>query len=130
MRKIFRNDWAELLNDELNEPYYQQLRKFLIDEYSTRKIFPNMYDIFNALPVSRAGTGARLELFGFARRAAAAVAYEHLQGTARRFGLLRPRQRLLETVGRSRRLAVERGLDGQSARGEFTSRTRLGTVHR
>lgn len=49
MRKIFRNDWAELLNDELNEPYYQELRKFLIDEYSTKKIFPNMYDIFNAL---------------------------------------------------------------------------------
>ncbi len=49
MRKIFKNDWAELLNDELNEPYYQELRKFLIDEYSTKKIFPNMYDIFNAL---------------------------------------------------------------------------------
>ena len=49
MRKIFRNDWAELLDDELKEPYYQALRKFLIDEYSTRKIFPNMYDIFNAL---------------------------------------------------------------------------------
>ena len=49
MRKIFRNDWAELLNDELNAPYYQELRKFLIDEYGTRKIFPNMYDIFNAL---------------------------------------------------------------------------------
>ena len=29
--------------------YYQELRKFLIDEYSTKKIFPNMYDIFNAL---------------------------------------------------------------------------------
>ncbi|MBR0260922.1 MAG: uracil-DNA glycosylase [Selenomonadaceae bacterium] len=49
MRKIFKNDWAELLNDELNEPYYRELRKFLIDEYSTKKIFPNMYDIFNAL---------------------------------------------------------------------------------
>ena len=49
MKKIFKNDWAELLNDELNEPYYQELRKFLIDEYSTKKIFPNMYDIFNAL---------------------------------------------------------------------------------
>ena len=49
MKKIFRNDWAQLLNDELNEPYYQELRKFLIDEYSTKKIFPNMYDIFNAL---------------------------------------------------------------------------------
>ena len=49
MRKIFKNDWAELLDDELNEPYYQELRKFLIDEYSTKQIFPNMYDIFNAL---------------------------------------------------------------------------------
>ena len=46
MRKIFRNDWAELLDDELKEPYYLELRKFLIDEYSTKKIFP---DIFNAL---------------------------------------------------------------------------------
>ena len=49
MRKIFKNDWAELLDDELKEPYYQELRKFLINEYSTKQIFPNMYDIFNAL---------------------------------------------------------------------------------
>ena len=49
MRKIFRNDWAQLLDDELKEPYYLELRKFLIDEYGTKKIFPNMYDIFNAL---------------------------------------------------------------------------------
>ena len=49
MKKIFRNDWAELLDDELKEQYYQELRKFLIAEYSTKKIFPNMYDIFNAL---------------------------------------------------------------------------------
>ena len=49
MRKIFRNDWAPLLDDELKQPYYLELRKFLIDEYSTKKIFPDMYDIFNAL---------------------------------------------------------------------------------
>lgn len=49
MRKIFRNDWAELLDDELKQPYYLELRKFLIDEYGTKKIFPGMYDIFNAL---------------------------------------------------------------------------------
>lgn len=49
MKKIFRNDWAELLDEELKEQYYQELRKFLIEEYSTKKIFPNMYDIFNAL---------------------------------------------------------------------------------
>lgn len=49
MKKIFRNDWAQLLDDELQQPYYRELRQFLIDEYSTKKIFPNMYDIFNAL---------------------------------------------------------------------------------
>ena len=47
--QIFKNDWADLLNDELQKPYYQELRKFLIAEYRTREIFPNMYDIFNAL---------------------------------------------------------------------------------
>ena len=47
--KIFKNDWADLLNDELQKPYYQELRKFLIGEYRTQEIFPDMYDIFNAL---------------------------------------------------------------------------------
>ena len=49
MRKIFHNDWAQLLDDELKQPYYLELRQFLIGEYRTQKIFPNMYDIFNAL---------------------------------------------------------------------------------
>lgn len=47
--EIFHNDWAELLNDELKQPYYQRLREFLKAEYSTRRIFPDMYAIFNAL---------------------------------------------------------------------------------
>ena len=47
--KIFKNDWAVLLDDELQKPYYQELRKFLIGEYRTQEIFPDMYDIFNAL---------------------------------------------------------------------------------
>ena len=47
--KIFKNDWADLLDDELQKPYYQELRKFLIGEYRTKEIFPDMYDIFNAL---------------------------------------------------------------------------------
>ena len=49
MRKIFFNDWANFLNDEIKKPYYLELKKFLIGEYSTRKIYPDMYDIFNAL---------------------------------------------------------------------------------
>ena len=49
MRKIFRNDWAPLLDGELQKPYYLELRKFLIEEYRTQKIYPDMYEIFNAL---------------------------------------------------------------------------------
>lgn len=49
MKKIFSNDWEDLLAAELQKDYYQDLRKFLIGEYRTQKIFPDMYDIFNAL---------------------------------------------------------------------------------
>ena len=47
--EIFLNDWAEYLNPELKKPYYLELRKFLVSEYKSRQIFPDMYDIFNAL---------------------------------------------------------------------------------
>ncbi|MCR5758285.1 MAG: uracil-DNA glycosylase [Selenomonas sp.] len=47
--EIFHNDWNELLQDEMQKPYYRELRQFLINEYRTRQIFPDMYAIFNAL---------------------------------------------------------------------------------
>lgn len=47
--KILKNDWQNLLEDEFKKEYYLQLRKFLINEYKTKTIYPNMYDIFNAL---------------------------------------------------------------------------------
>ena len=43
------NDWDELLRDEFQKEYYQRLRRALIVEYRTRTIYPDMYDIFNAL---------------------------------------------------------------------------------
>ena len=43
------NDWDKLLKDEWDKPYYQDLRKFLIREYRNYNIYPDMYDIFNAL---------------------------------------------------------------------------------
>ncbi len=45
----FNNDWDELLQDEFKKDYYLQLRQFLKNEYSTRTVYPDMYDIFNAL---------------------------------------------------------------------------------
>ena len=45
----FENEWDELLKAEFQKDYYQNLRKFLIKEYKTQTIYPNMYDIFNAM---------------------------------------------------------------------------------
>ncbi|WP_304942597.1 uracil-DNA glycosylase [Vallitalea guaymasensis] len=49
MKKIFENDWQELLNDEFDKEYYKKLRHQLKNEYSNYTIYPDMYDIFNAL---------------------------------------------------------------------------------
>ncbi len=46
---ILQNDWAEILKDEFNKAYYLELRQFLAEEYRARTIYPDMYDIFNAL---------------------------------------------------------------------------------
>lgn len=43
------NDWDNILADEWEKPYYKELHNFLKTEYSSRKIYPDMYDIFNAL---------------------------------------------------------------------------------
>ena len=43
------NSWDEKLKDEFTKDYYLQLREFLKTEYSTRVIYPDMHDIFNAL---------------------------------------------------------------------------------
>ena len=45
----FENEWDELLKDEFQKEYYQDLRKFLIKEYKTQTIYPDMYDIYNAM---------------------------------------------------------------------------------
>ena len=43
------NEWDALLADEFKKDYYLKLRQFLISEYNSRRIFPPMNDIFNAL---------------------------------------------------------------------------------
>lgn len=49
MKKIFENDWQELLQDEMQKEYYLKLREELIVEYNTHTIYPEMNNIFNAL---------------------------------------------------------------------------------
>ena len=43
------NDWDELLKDYFASEPYQALRAFLAQEYRTHTVYPDMYDIFNAL---------------------------------------------------------------------------------
>lgn len=46
---ISKNDWQEILAPEFASDYYLQLRTFLKKEYQSQTIYPDMYDIFNAL---------------------------------------------------------------------------------
>ena len=43
------NDWDEILKDEWEKPYYKKLRSFLKEEYFKYTVYPDMYDLFNAL---------------------------------------------------------------------------------
>lgn len=47
--EIFKNDWGQYLKEEMAQPYYRKLWQFLIGEYSTKQVYPDMYSIFNAL---------------------------------------------------------------------------------
>lgn len=45
----FGNSWNKVLDGEFEKDYYLKLRQFLKAEYSSHTVYPNMYDIFNAL---------------------------------------------------------------------------------
>lgn len=49
MKKILKNNWNDFLKDEFEKEYYRNLHNFLVHEYRSNIIYPDMYDIFNAL---------------------------------------------------------------------------------
>jgi uracil-DNA glycosylase len=49
LKNLLDNDWQDLLAEEFDKEYYQNLRLFLVNEYKNNTIYPNMHDIFNAL---------------------------------------------------------------------------------
>lgn len=57
------NDWDEVLDGEFEKEYYRKLREFLKEEYRTHTIYPDMYDIFNALKWT-AYKDAKVVIFG------------------------------------------------------------------
>lgn len=49
MKEILHNQWNDLLKDEFEKDYYKKMRQYLVTEYKTKTIYPDMYDIFNCL---------------------------------------------------------------------------------
>ncbi len=45
-------EWDELLQDDFCSKSYLNLREFLKSEYSTRTIYPPMFDIFNSMKIT------------------------------------------------------------------------------
>ncbi len=43
------NSWDQILAEEFKKEYYLNLREFLKSEYRSHVVYPDMYDIFNAL---------------------------------------------------------------------------------
>jgi len=44
-----KNDWNFILKDEFKKQYYLNLQLILKKEYETKTVYPDKYDIFNAL---------------------------------------------------------------------------------
>lgn len=42
-------EWDEILENEFNSTYYKELREFLKAEYSSKTIYPDMFNIFNSM---------------------------------------------------------------------------------
>lgn len=49
MKAIFENNWQDVIGNEFDKPYYQDIRNFLKSAYENQVIYPDMNDIFNAL---------------------------------------------------------------------------------
>ena len=49
-------DWKELLNEEFDKPYFEELISFVKEEYATRRIYPrgsNIFRAFDKCPVEK-----------------------------------------------------------------------------
>jgi uracil-DNA glycosylase len=47
--KILHNDWEVVLGQEFAKPYYQELRSFLKEQYTSQQVYPDKAHIFNAM---------------------------------------------------------------------------------
>ncbi|PTQ57922.1 MAG: Uracil-DNA glycosylase, family 1 [Candidatus Carbobacillus altaicus] len=62
-RVLFQNDWQTVLEDVLVQPFYEELRAFLKDEYRRYTVYPKMHDLYQALHLT-AFAGTRVIILG------------------------------------------------------------------
>lgn len=139
------NDWDEILKDEFQKDYYRNLRKFLADEYRKCVVYPNMYDIFNALrytsfentravilgqdPYHGPHQAHRALLLRFERHRPASVPEKYFSGTFRRCRVHSPASRRAYRVGKARRVDVEFGSHGARTSAEQPQGNGLGDFY-
>lgn len=46
------NDWQSFFDIEQQKPFYKNLKRFLIQEYATKTVYPPMHDIFKAFELT------------------------------------------------------------------------------
>lgn len=51
-KRLFHNQWDEQLQEEFEQPYYQQLRTFLKNEYAEEIIYPSMDQLWTAFQLT------------------------------------------------------------------------------
>jgi uracil-DNA glycosylase len=49
---VMQNDWAPLLGDEFEKPYYLSLRRQLAEEYRNGMVYPDRHDIYSAFDLT------------------------------------------------------------------------------
>jgi uracil-DNA glycosylase len=49
MSAVFENDWGTVLHEEMEQPYYLELKRRLAEEYEAGTVYPEMPDVFQAL---------------------------------------------------------------------------------
>lgn len=47
-KKIFSNDWQDVVREEFDKPYYLKLRDFLKEQYETETVYPPKDEIWSA----------------------------------------------------------------------------------
>lgn len=49
MKKVFENDWQEMLASEFEKSYYEELQQFVTKEYAMGTVYPPKEEVMNAL---------------------------------------------------------------------------------